>query len=354
MTKFPRWSFMRVAAGAGALLAVSVLPASADAVAEFYRGKQVQIVIGYGTGGGYDAYARLFARHLGRHIPGNPAVITQNMPGAGSRKAANWLFQVAPKDGTVLAMLAQTTPIEQALGQPQIRFDVRQFNWIGNLVAVNNVMIVSAQTGVRTIEDAKNRSLAMGASGANSPSAMYPSVSNNLLGTQFKIVSGYLGGGDIMIALERGELDGRGSDSWASLKANNPAWIREGKVNILFQVGPRREPDLPDVTLWSELGQNDEQRQVLEILSGDVAVGRPILAPPGVVDDRVRALRKAFDDTMMDPAYLAAAKKANMYLNPIAGEELHRIVNRIVDASPAAIEKLKAAITSKDRLNIRM
>jgi len=231
---------------------------------------------------------------------------------------------------------------------------VRNFNWIGNIVAVNNVMIVSAETGVHTIEDAKKRPLAMGASGASSPAALYPSVSNNLFGTRFKIVTGYSGGGDIMIALERRELDGRGSDSWASLKANNLDWIRNKKINILFQVGPRREPELPDVMLWREFGQNDEQRQILDILSGDVAVGRPILTAPGVPADRVRALRKAFDDTLKDPDYLAAAKKANMYLNPIGGEELQGIVNRIVSASPETIEKVKAAIASKNAVNIRM
>ncbi|MCC6889030.1 MAG: hypothetical protein IT536_10905 [Hyphomicrobiales bacterium] len=328
------------------LLAAS--PAAADEVADFYRGKTVRLVIGYGPGGGYDVYAKLLARFLGEHIPGKPNVIAQNMPGAGSRNAANWLYKVAPKDGTVLAVLGQATPLDQALGQPGIQFDVRHFNWIGNMVVVNNIMLVWAETGVRSIEDAKKRPLAIGATGAASPSVIYPTVSNNLFGTQFRIVSGYPGGGDIMIALERREVDGRGSDSWATLKANNAAWIKEGKINILFQVGPHREADLPDPPLLTELAQNDEQRQILDVLSGDVAVGRPVRTAPDVPPTRVAALRKAFDDTMKDPAFREAAAKANMYMNPLGGEQLQQIVNRIVSPSPQVIARVKEVTRPRD------
>jgi tripartite-type tricarboxylate transporter receptor subunit TctC len=338
----------RMIAALAASLTIATTTASADDVADFYRGKTVRLVIGYGTGGGYDVYGKMLARFLGEHIPGKPTVIAQNMPGAGSRNAGNWLYNVAPKDGSVLAVLSQATPADQALGQPGIKFDVRKFNWIGNMVVVNNIMIVWSATGVRTIDDAKKRPLAIGATGASSPSVIYPTVANNLLGTQFKIVSGYPGGGDIMLALERREVDGRGSDSWASLKANNPAWIKEGKVTILFQVGPKREPDLPGPPLLTELAQNNEQRQILEVVSGDAAVGRPVLTAPDVPADRVRALRKAFDDVMRDPAFQEAAKKANMYFNPLGGEELQRIVNRIVSPSPQVIERVKEAIRPRD------
>ena len=330
---------------AGMLIAAS--PASADDVADFYRGKRINLVIGYGSGGGYDTYARMLARFIGEHIPGNPTVIAQNMPGAGSRGAGNWLYNVAPKDGTVISMLSQATPTDQALGQAGIQFDVRKFNWIGNMVVVNNITFVWAASGIRSIDDAKQRVVVLGSTGASSPSVLYPQVSNNLFGTKFKIVLGYPGGGDINIAVERGEVDGRGSDSWASMKANNPAWIRERKVNILYQVGPRRESDL-DAPLWSELAQNDEQRQILEVLSGDVAVGRPILTAPDVPAERVKALRLAFDETLKDPKFIAAAEQARMYLNPMAGEELQQIVGRIVSPSPAVIAKVKDAIKIKD------
>jgi len=332
---------------ATAFLAIAA-PARADSVADFYRGKRINLVIGFGTGGGYDTYARLLARFIGEHIPGNPGVVAQNMPGAGSRGAANWLYRVAPKDGTVIATLGQATATDQALGQPGIQFDARRFNWLGNMVVVNNILFVSAATGVKTIEDAKKKPLSIGASGGSSPSVLYPQVSNNLFGTKFKSVSGYPGGGDINLAVERGEVDGRGSDSWASIKATNPGWLADKKVNILFQVGPRREADLPDVPLWSDLAQNDEQRQILDVLSGDVAVGRPILTAPDVPAERVGALRQAFDETMKDPKFLAAAEQANMYFNPIGGEELQRIVGRILKPSPEVMAKVKNALKPND------
>src|SRR5215472_14162863 len=327
--------------------AAASLPAAAD-VSDFYRGKRINFVIGYGTGGGYDIYARLLARFIGEHIPGNPTVVPQNMPGAGSRRAANWLYAVAPKDGTVLACLGQATPTDQALAQPGIQFDARKFNWIGNLVVVNNIMFVSAASGAATIDDARKKTLSIGATGASSPSVLYPQVSNNLLGTKFKIVPGYSGGGDINLAVERRELDGRGSDSWASMKSTHADWLRDHTINILFQVGPRREPDLPDVPLWRELGESEGQRQVLEILSGDVAVGRPILTAPEVPADRVKALRQAFDETLADPAFKAAAAEAHMDFNPIGGEELQSIVGNIAGASPDIIAKVKDAIVIRD------
>ena len=334
---------------AGLLLAAALpLPASADDVADFYRGKRINLVVGYGTGGGYDLYARMLGRFLGGHIPGKPTIIPQNMPGAGSRGAANWLYNVAPKDGTVIATLSQTTPTDQALGQPGVQFDVRKFNWIGNMVVVNNLLFVSAASGVATLAAAKSKPLAIGATGASSPSVLYPQVSNNLLGTRFRIVSGYPSGGDLNIAVERGEIDGRGSDSWASLQTTHPDWLRDRKINILFQIGTKREAGLPDVPLWSELGQTDEQRQMLEILSGDVAVGRPILTAPDVPPDRVRALRRAFDDTLADPSFVEAVSKANMEFHPIGGEELQNIVGRIAGASPKVIAMVKEAIKIKD------
>jgi tripartite-type tricarboxylate transporter receptor subunit TctC len=270
------------------------------------------------------------------------------MPGAGSRGAANWLYKVAPHDGTVIATLSQTTPTDQALGQSGVQFDVRRFNWIGNMVVVNNLLFVSAKSGVATLAQAKTKPLAIGATGASSPSVLYPQVSNNLLGTKFRIVTGYPSGGDINIAVERGEVDGRGSDSWASMKSTHPDWLRDHAVNILFQIGNKRESDLGDVPLWSELAGNDDQRAVLEILSGDVAVGRPILTAPDVPPDRVRALRQAFDETLKDPAFLEAAKTAHMDFNPIGGVELQDVAGRIAGASPKIIAMVKDAITIKD------
>jgi tripartite-type tricarboxylate transporter receptor subunit TctC len=334
---------------AGLTLAASgaVLPAAADPVADFYSGKRITMLIGYGTGGGYDEYARMLARFIGEHIPGNPIIVPQNMPGAGSRQAANWLFNVAPKDGTVIATLSQTTPTDQALSQPGIQFDVRKFNWIGNMIVVNNTLAVWHTTGVKTLADATKKPLNIGATGASSPSVLYPQVSNNLLGTQFRIITGYPGGGDINVALERGEVDGRGSDSWASWKSTKADWLKNNLITILFQVGLKREADLPDVPLWSELGRDGDQRQ-LAVLSGDVAVGRPFLMSPGVPEDRVEALRKAFDDTMKDAKFRDEMAKAHMDLNPIGGAELQDIVGKIVSPAPKIIDLVKQAIEIKD------
>jgi tripartite-type tricarboxylate transporter receptor subunit TctC len=343
--KLPRPRNLILAAAAVASL---VAPAHADDVADFYRGKRLSLVIGYGSGGGYDLYARLLGRFIGAHIPGNPTIVPQNMPGAGSRGAANWLAMIAPKDGTVIACLGQATPTDQALGQPGIRFDAREFNWIGNLSVVNNILFVSAASGVATFAQAKTKQLAIGATGASSPSVLYPQVSNNLLGARFKIISGYPGGGDINIAVERHEVDGRGSDSWASIKSTRPDWLRDRTINVLFQVGPRRERDLPDVPLWTELAGNEEQRQVLDILSGDVSVGRPILTAPEVPAERVKALRQAFEDTMRDPQFIEAAQQSNMDINPMGGEELQQVVSRIVTPSPKVLAMVKDAIAIKD------
>lgn len=322
--------------------------AAAQPVADFYKGKQMPLVIGYGVGGGYDQYARVLARFMGAHIPGEPTLVVQNMPGAGSRKAANWLYNIAPKDGGVLATLGQNTPTDQALGQPGIQFDAAKFNWIGNMVVVNNTLAVWHTTGVKTLEDATKRDLAIGATGASSPSVVYPQVANNLLGTKFKIISGYPGGGDINLALERGEVDGRGSNSWASWKSTKADWLRDKKVNILFQVGLTREADLPDVPLLSELGKTAEDRQVLEIISADVAVGRPILTTPDVPPVRVAVLRKAFDDTIADKAFLAEAEKQKMDINPFSGAELQTVVARVLAHPPEIIAKVNQAITIRD------
>ena len=319
-------------------------PVHAQDVADFYRGKRITLVIGYGPGGGYDIYARMLGRFIGAHIPGNPLIVPQNMPGAGSRSATNWLYKVAPQDATVIACLSQATPADQVLDQPGVQFDARKFNWIGNLNIVNNILYVSSASGAATLAQAKS----IVASGATSPSVIYPQVSNNLLGTKFKIIAGCPGGADINIAVERHELDGRGSDSWDSLKAAHPDWLRNRMVNILFQVGPRRENDLPNVPLWTELAQSDEQRMVLSLLSSDVSVGRPILTTPNVAADRIEALRRAFEETMHDPHFIAAAKEAHLNINPMFGDQLQRVIGNIVSSPPDVVAKVKTALAIKD------
>ena len=333
---------------AGLLVAAlgMMAPARADDVADFYRGKRIILVVGYGTGGGYDLYARMLGRFMSEHIPGKPTIVPQNMPGAGSRGAANWLYKVAPQDGTVLATLSQTTPTDQALGQPGVQFDVRKLNWIGNMVVVNNLLFVSAASGVATVEQAKSKALAIGATGASSPSVLYPQVSDNLIGTRFKIVSGYPSGGDINIAVERGEVDGRGSDSWASMKSTHPDWLRDHKINILVQVGLDPNPELTAMgvpKLWKFIS-NDDDRKVAELVVSQQIFQRSYIAPPGTPPEQIKTLRAAFDATMSDPQFLADAETVRIAITPLSGAKVQEIVRKLYATPKAIIERARQVI----------
>lgn len=322
--------------------------AAADDVAGFYKGRQVSLVIGYSAGGGYDQYARLFARHAGNHIPGNPVIVPKNMPGAGSRKAGNWIYSAAPRDGSALATLGQNTALDQALGAKNVEFDVRKFNWLGNIAAVNNVLTVWHTAGVRTVADARQKQIVIGATGATSPSVVYPQVSNNVLGTKFRIIAGYPGSNDIHLAMERGEVNGRGSSSWSSWKASRPDWIRDKKIVFLFQVGVRRHPELPDVPLWSEIPSGEDDRKVLAALSSSIGIGYSIIAPPEVPANRVAALRQAFDKTVADRAFLADAAKQKLDVSPVSGAEVATVAAATANLSPAIVARIKSVMQAKD------
>jgi tripartite-type tricarboxylate transporter receptor subunit TctC len=330
----------------GALLAALMLAAPAahaQSVEEFYRGKKIDLVIGYTPGGTYDLYARLVARHLGNHIPGKPLIVPRNMPGAGSRTAANWTYNVAPRDGTVLATADQSLSLQQAIGDKRVNFDTTKFVYIGNPNSENNTTAVWHTAGVKTIEDAKQKQITVGATGG-STSSQYPKAMNAILGTRFKIILGYPGGNDINLAMERGEVDGRGSNSWTSWKATRPQWLAEKKINILVQIGLAKAVDLPDVPLLMDLGANDEDRAILKLLSASAAIGRPVFAPPDVPADRVKALREAFDAMVQDPAFRDEAKREHFDIEPMSGADLQRIVAEMV-ATPAPLtERLRGII----------
>jgi tripartite-type tricarboxylate transporter receptor subunit TctC len=333
-------------AGVAAAGVALISPAQAQSVEEFYRGKTISFVIGYSAGGGYDAYARLVARHMGEHIPGKPSIVPRNMPGASSRVAAAWVANVAPKDGTVLATGDQSLALAQAMGE-KLQFDVTKFIFIGNPSAENNTTVTWHTSPVKTIEDAKKHEVPVGATGG-STSSQYPRAMNALLGTKFKIILGYPGGNDINLAMERGEVQGRGSNSWASWKATRADWLKEKKINILVQIGLNKAPDLPDVPLLMDLAGNAEDKAVLRLLSSPSAIGRPIFTTPGVPEDRVKALRAAFDATIKDPAFLEDAKKAGLEIDPVSGEELQRIVGDIV-ATPEPVAKRLADIIAEGK-----
>ena len=293
--------------------------------ADFYRGKTIDLVIGYTPGATYDLYARLIARHLGDHIPGAPKIIPRNMPGGGSRIALNYVAKIAPKDGTVLGTADQSLPVEQAMGDKQLSVDVDKLNWIGNPVSSNNTTVAWAATGIKTIDDVRRAETTVGATGA-STSSQYPRAMNALLDTKFKVVLGYPGANDINLAMERGEVAAKGSDSWAAWKATRPQWLADRKINVLVQIGLEKNPEIGDVPLMMDLAKNADDRDVLRLLSVSVAIGRPLFAAPGVPADRVAVLRKAFADTMADPALRAEAKAANMDLSPVYGDKLQQLV----------------------------
>jgi tripartite-type tricarboxylate transporter receptor subunit TctC len=290
---------------------------------------------------------RMVARHISRHIPGNPTIVPTNMPGAGQMLVANWLANVAPKDGTAIVALSQNMAVNQATGASGVKYDVRQFNWIGNTTDSPNVINSWHTSGIKTIQDVMQRELVVGATGIASGSYLYPYALNQLVGTKFKIVTGYPGGNDINLAMERGEVGGRGSNSWASWKSTRPQWLAEKKINILVQVGIKRNPELPDVPTMQDLGKNDLDKRVLTFISVDSAISRPLVTSPGVPPDRVEALRRAFDATMKDPAFLAEAENSKTDINPMTGEEAQKIAEATINTPPEVLARANALIEGK-------
>ena len=314
-----------------------------QSVEDFYKGKKIDLIIGYTPGGTYDLYARLVARRLGDYIPGKPSIIPRNMPGGGSRVAATFVYNVAPKDGTVLATASQSLSVEQAMGDTQLKVDVNKFIYIGNPNADNNTTVTWFTSGIASINDAKTKEVPIGATGG-STSSQYPKAMNALLGTKFKIISGYPGGNDINLAMEKGEVAGRGSNSWAAWKATRPDWLEQKKINILVQIGLEKAPDLPNVPLLIDLAKNEEERGILKLLSASTTIGRPIFTTPGVPEDRVKALRAGFDKMLADPAFLAEARKENFDITAVSGENLQKIVAEIVATPKSVADRLQQII----------
>ena len=287
------------------LLLWSTLACPAQTPADFYRGKSVELDIGFSVGGAYDVYARMLARHMSKYIPGNPTIVPKNVEGAGSMRLANYLYNAAPRDGTVIGTISRGTVFEPLLGNKGAQFDPTKFNWVGSTNKEVSVCVSWYTSGVATVGDARTRVLVMGASGPSADSYQSAKIANAVLGTKFKIVTGYPGGNDIDLAIERGELQGRCGWSWTSLKALHPMWLEQHKLNILFQTGLSKHPDLPDVPLVVDLAKTDEDRAILRLIFARQAMAWPYLTPPGVPADRIEALRKTFNDTMRDADFLA-------------------------------------------------
>jgi tripartite-type tricarboxylate transporter receptor subunit TctC len=324
-------------------------PTPAAAQADFYKGKSIELIISTGVGGGLDNNARVVARHLANHLPGRPTIVPKNMPGAGHIRAANYVFGQAPKDGTTLATFIPVFVMAQVLERSKsIQFDPAQFNWLASTSSSNSTVYMWHLSGVRSVEDATRRQYVMGATGVGSYTVIYPTVMNSVLGTKFKLVMGYQSTAEIGLAMERGEIEGRAGNNFNSLKAENGEWLKSGKIKIVAQVGLERDREFPDVPLLIDLAKTDEARSILKLFSTDVVIGRPFVTSPGVPAERVAMLRKAFDETMQDLAFLKDAATAGLDVGPVDGAKIQTIVSDLVRTPDDIVAKAKLAMEPKD------
>jgi tripartite-type tricarboxylate transporter receptor subunit TctC len=318
-------------------------PAPAQSVEEFYRGRTMPMVIGFSAGSGYDIYARALARHLGKYIPGKPNLVPQNMPGAGSQRAAQYIYGVAPKDGSVIGTFSRSMPVEPLLGDAQ--FDGRKFTWVGNIANNSSLCATWHATEIKTWQDVVTKSFVLGGEGPGSDLDNFAVLLRNLFGVKLKLVSGYPGGSEVNLAMERREIDGRCGWSWDSIKSTRMEWLRDNKINLLVVFALDKTPGIPaEVPLILEKAQTDEQRQILRVHLAAQALGRPFAAPPGIPEDRKAALRTAFDATMRDPDFVAEATKLRLEVSPTSGAEIDRLLAAIYATPADIIEKAKRAV----------
>src|SRR5262245_11085635 len=313
-----------------ALLTLSpIAQAQAQNPAAFYKGKSIDLYIGYSAGGGYDVYARALARHMGRFIPGNPMIVPKNMPGAGSLVLANWLYNVGAKDGTAFGMIGRGTAFDPLLGSTKAQFDAVKFNWIGSMNDEVSVCVAWHTSGIAKLEQVVQNELTVGGTGPAADTDQFPKVLNATIRTKFKIIPGYPGGNDIDLAMERGEVMGRCGWSWSSVIATHKSWLDEKKINVLVQLSLNKHADLPDVSLVMDFAKTDQQRQIFKLVFARQPMGRPFLAPPGVPAERTAILRNAFMDTMRDPGFLTEAEKMKLEINPVSGDAVQAIVQDV-------------------------
>jgi tripartite-type tricarboxylate transporter receptor subunit TctC len=324
----------------GSLAVVFALsPCRAQTVAEFYKGKTVDVYIGTSVGGGYDAYARMLSRHIGKYIPGNPNVVPKNMEGGGGMRLANFLYNAAPKDGATFGIFNRGIGFDQLLGSKSAQFDATKFSWIGSTNNEISVCVAWHTTGVTKWEQVQTQELVVGASGPAADTFQFPKIANGVLGTKFKIISGYPGGNDIDLAMERGEVQGRCGWSWTAVKATHQPWLDQKKIHILFQMGLSKHADLPDVPLIVDLAKTDEERAIFTLIFARQVMAWPFAAPPGVAKERADALRSAFMNTMKDTEFLAEASKGNLDISPVPGDDIQKLVVDIYRTPAPVVQK---------------
>jgi len=324
------------------MLAAAPAAAQDQALADFYAGKTVAISVGFSPGGIFDLYARILARHIGQHIPGKPNVIVQNVPGAGGRRLANAFQLAGPHDGTAIGITTPGIVTDQVMNAQGVQYDLRKFHWIGSPADEVNVLWVWHTTPVKTLADVRTREVALSSTGHGSPNYFVPRILNQLIGTKFKVVTGYPGATEADLAIERGEVSGRVS-GWTGLKTTSD-WVAAGKVNVLVQQGLRKAPELKDKPLLPEMGTSERDKQVLDFLSLVPALGRPFFMPPGTSPERVAAIRRAFAMTMQDKGFLAEAAKSRLDVAPLTGDAMQAIVLRSFSVSPDVLATAKKAM----------
>jgi len=337
---------MILAAGAmvGVWSAAALAAPADDRAAEFYKGKQITVYSGYAAGGGYDIYTRLMGRYFGRFVPGNPSVIVQNRPGAGSIKLANEMTAVMPVDGSAIGIVGDVLHIKQVLGETGIRFVAGEFKWIGRMAKSDPVFVLRPDSPATTIEGIREKEVLVGVPGAGSATAQTMGVINRLLGTKFKLISGYPGSTDVRLALERGEVHGSGSVLWGVSKE----WVRQNNLVVLYQVSIEKYADLPDIPRLIDLARNDDEARLLRFFGSYTDVGRSFMAPPKLSDERTMVLRAAFGRMTADPEYRAEAKRQNIDLDPMSGQDLQNLITDVTGLTGALLTKAKEVGAIKD------
>ena len=337
-----------IAAGACVLWAASLAVAQ-DSVEQFYKGKSIQLIVGSSAGGGYDTYARLLARHVSSVIPGNPSIVPQNMSGAGSNRAASYIYSVAPKDGTVVGAIFPGAVVQPLLGEQQVQHDPSKFIYVGNANSDVYVCFVRTDAPVKSFKDALTHELIVGASNEGGTTRDLPIMLNNLIGTKFRIVTGYAGSREITLALERGEVQGVCGIGWTGIEAMHPHWFARDIIRPLVQLSVKGHADLNKrgVPTTLEFAGTEDERQVMELVYSQSVFGRPFVLPPGVPADRVAALRKAFIDTMRGNRVQTEAERMKLDVEPIAGDELQAIVTRVYATPAHVVERARQALTAK-------
>ncbi|MFN3889856.1 MAG: Bug family tripartite tricarboxylate transporter substrate binding protein [Beijerinckiaceae bacterium] len=341
-----RWNSAPLLAGLG-LVFLAAQAARADAVKDFYTGKRLTLITSASSGGGYDQYARLLAQHMPKYIPGNPNIVVQNMPGAEGIKAANYLSAIAARDGTVLGGLQRNTGLARFY-QPEgttIQFDVQKFTWLGSMQQEIGFLLVRPASGVTNVEDLKTKQITASSTSRNSPASIYPRLLNELYGAKIRVIEGYGGSQESLLALERGEADSHVSGgSSAAFRARYRPWEKAGTVKVLLQIGMERDREYPNVPTALEVVDNPEAKRIFEIAFVEQVMGRPFMLPPDVPKDRAAALQKAFDDSLKDKDLIAQAEKQGMELDPVTGKRIAELLDIVYSTPPALAERIRRIV----------